>query len=245
MNSCLSLFRLVSYSEPLITSLLRQLKSVACRLFWRHLISSFYVESSVSTSPHLHSFPGPLYHIPSPRRLYSTMCRLPRFIARQLYFPTRPLFHGGCSLTTQYHILVPSAVVSAVVSNNASSPALPLRQLSSTMHRIPPAVVPINASYHCSAAVVFNNALSYPSSHGGWLFNHALSIPRWLLSNNALSYPLSGCLQRIVISQFPQRLFFNNASSSQLPLVAVLQQCVVTPSFPRRWSTQQCVISQV
>ena len=163
MNSRLSLFRLVSYSEPLITSLLRQLNSVPCRLFWYHLISSFCVESSVSTSPHLHSSPGPLYHIPSPRRLYSTMRRLPRFIARQLYFPTRPLFHGGGSLTMQYHILVPSAVV----SNNASSPALPLRQLSSTMHHIPRAVVSNNASSHRSAAVVLNNTLLYPSSHGG------------------------------------------------------------------------------
>ena len=90
--------------------------------------------------------------------------------------------------------------------------------VSSTMHRIPPAVVSNNASSHRSAAVVLNNALSYPSSHGGWSFNYALSFPRWLLSNNALSYPVGHCLQRIVISQFlsagfPWWLFFNNMLS--------------------------------
>ena len=159
MNSRLSLFRLASYGEPLITSLLRQLYSVPCQLFWlamRHLIPSFYVEPSVSISPHLHSSPGPLHHIPSPLRLYSTMPLLLRFIPWQLDFPTRPLLHGGCSLTTHYRILVPSAIVSMVVStvvpNNASSSVLSLRQLSSTMHHIPQAVVSNNASSHCSAA---------------------------------------------------------------------------------------------
>jgi len=210
----------------------------------RHLIPSFYVEPSVSISPHLHSSPGPLHHIPSPLRLYSTMPLLLRFIPWQLDFPTRPLLHGGCSLTTHYRILVPSAIVSMVVStvvpNNASSSVLSLRQLSSTMHHIPQAVVSNNASSHCSAAVVLNNALSYPSSQGGCsptmhchirsaiLFNASLypcslsaSFPWWLFFNNVLSPPVSlgDCPPNNVSSpRFdPMAVVFTNASFYPTP----------------------------
>ena len=114
----------------------------------RYLIPSFYLEPSVSISPYLHSSPDPLHHIPFPRRLYSTMPLLPKFIPLQLDFPTRPLFHGGCSLTTHYRILgdcihgriqqyvVFCPVPQTVVFNNASySPGSCIQQCIISLFR--------------------------------------------------------------------------------------------------------------